>query len=52
MPRCAPRSTGPPVQFHHPRGQKMQIAILGLGRMGANMARRLMQGGLLTGDAP
>jgi predicted homoserine dehydrogenase-like protein len=27
------------------QGKQMQIGMIGLGRMGANMVRRLMQGG-------
>ena len=39
------RSLPRPAQRNKERALEMQIAMIGLGRMGANMARRLLRGG-------
>src|SRR4051812_26186665 len=43
-PRCA--TVAPSRQsFPHERSRRMQLGMIGLGRMGANMVRRLMRDG-------
>jgi 6-phosphogluconate dehydrogenase len=37
--------SAPSTQAGHNQEERMQLGMIGLGRMGANMARRLMRGG-------